>query len=199
MLTLILGGARSGKSDFAQRLAIASGRDVMFVATMQAGDDETRARISAHRATRPPHWRTVEAPRNVLGALESNAGHHSFVVVDCLTLWVSNLLIEHLGEAEAESALDATRALDAIADSVSALVQWCAVSTDEIVFVSNEVGLGVVPPYPLGRAYRDALGATNRTIASRADGIYWLTAGLALELKSLGALPVEAFGEIVEP
>jgi adenosylcobinamide kinase/adenosylcobinamide-phosphate guanylyltransferase len=193
MLTLILGGARSGKSDLAERLALASGRDVTFIATMEAGDAETGARIAAHRESRPPGWRTIEAPRDLLRAIELGAADGSFVIVDCITLWVSNLLIDQPGGDERSSLEGVAAAADSVSRSVTGLLDHCANSDAYFAFVSNEVGLGVVPAYPLGRVYRDVLGATNRAIAVRADRVYWLTAGLALELKSLGAVPVETF------
>lgn len=183
MFTLILGGARSGKSGLALRLAAASGRDVLFVATMEAGDEETRARIEAHRAERPALWRTVEAPIEVVAALRAHARRGGFVIVDCVTLWVSNMLIAAGGEADG---------LDA---AVAGFIAWAAAYDGEIAVVSNEVGMGVVPAYPLGRAFRDALGSANQAIAARADRVHYLVAGLALELKSSGAAPPDAFGE----
>ncbi len=197
MLTLILGGARSGKSDLAQRLAIASVRDVLFLATMQPGDDETRARVAAHRAERPPAWQTIEEPLDIVRALDANAPRAAFVIVDCLTLWITNLLLNELpgDDADGSSLADAARALDVIRGRTSQLLDWAAAYDGEISIVSNEVGMGVVPAYPLGRIFRDALGSANRTIAEGADRVYYLVAGLALEMKSLGALPLDAFGE----
>src|SRR6266571_4379187 len=159
MLTLILGGARSGKSDFALKLASSSGRGVLFLATMEPGDDETRARIVAHRAQRPREWRTIEEPRAVVEALRRNARAGDFVLLDCITLWVSNLLIDAAGAEPDADAL--THAASNVKSQIVALVEWALSFDGEVVFVSNEVGLGVVPAYPLGRAFRDALGAAN--------------------------------------
>ncbi len=194
MLTLILGGARSGKSDLALRLAAASGRHVLFVATMEPGDEEMRARIEAHRAQRPETWRTVEEPRDVVAALKREARDGDFVLIDCLTLLVSNLLLEAVGpvdridddSAPASAATEVVRATAALVDSANSF-------DGEIAIVSNEVGLGVVPPYPLGRVFRDALGAANRLIAARADHVYYLVAGLVLDVSALGAVPLERF------
>jgi adenosylcobinamide kinase/adenosylcobinamide-phosphate guanylyltransferase len=196
MLTLILGGARSGKSDLAQRLAAASGRDVLFVATMQPGDDETRARVAAHRAARPPTWRTAEESVDLLAALERNARSGDFVVVDCVTLWISNLLLARLGDGDAIPWSEADAAIDEARAAVDHIVEWAAAFGGDVVFVSNEVGAGVVPAYALGRAFRDALGAGNRAIARRADRVYYLVAGLTLDVTALGALPVESLGGI---
>ena len=195
MLTLIIGGARSGKSGLAQRLAEATGRDVLFLATMQPLDDELRARVEAHRADRPPHWRTVEEPRDVLRALRDHARPGHAVVVDCATLWISNLLIDALGDA---SAATATQLDAAVADAVAtadALAVWAEGFDGRVFIVSNEVGAGVVPPYPLGRAFRDALGGANHALACRAAHVHAAVAGLVVDLRALGALPIEAFLE----
>lgn len=195
MLTLILGGARSGKSDLAERLAAASGRPVLFVATMEPGDDETRARIAAHRAQRPATWRTVEEPLDVLGALRTHAAAGDFIIVDCATLWVSNLLLAQVSDID-DIAPKAARAMIDDADvRARELVEWCMSLDGHVVVVSNEVGAGIVPTYPLGRVFRDALGAVNRTVAERADRVYYLVAGLALELKARGATTLKTFSE----
>jgi adenosylcobinamide kinase/adenosylcobinamide-phosphate guanylyltransferase len=195
MLTLILGGARSGKSDLGERLARASGRDVLFVATMQRGDDEMRARIEAHRASRQDAWRTVEEPREVLGALRRHTRPGGFALLDCVTLWVSNLLLARIDDIDRIAPEDAAAALDDVVSRAVALAAWSAGYDGEVVAISNEVGLGLVPPYPLGRIFRDALGAANRTLASRAACVYCTVAGLALDVKALGARPIETFEE----
>lgn len=193
MLTLILGGARGGKSALAERLAAASGRPVLFVATMEPGDDETRARIAAHRASRPPGWRTVEEPIALLDALgQSRPG--DFIIIDCITLWVSNLLLSGIGDADTATAGEIHAAVAATLPLAAQLAAWCAAFDGEVAVVSNEVGAGVVPAYPLGRAFRDAIGTANRALAARADRVYYAIAGLALEIKSLGAVPIEPSG-----
>ena len=194
MLTLILGGARSGKSDLAERLAAASGRPVLFVATMEPGDDETRARIATHQAGRPATWRTVEEPLDVHGVLRSLARNGDFVIIDCVTLWVTNLLLARTSDID-DIAPDASRSMihEILACAVN-LAECCAAFDGEVAVVSNEVGAGVVPPYPLGRVFRDALGTANRTLAEHSDRAYYLVAGLALELKSLGARTLDTFG-----
>jgi adenosylcobinamide kinase/adenosylcobinamide-phosphate guanylyltransferase len=191
MLTLILGGARSGKSALAERLAAASGRPVLFIATLEPGDDEMRARIAAHRRARPATWRTVEEPLVALDAATAHARAGDFVLLDCVTLWVSNLILSRTGN-HGDDADDETTA-EAVA-SVRGFAEWASGFDGDVAAVSNEVGMGLVPPYPLGRAFRDALGAANREIAARADRVYYVVAGLALELRSLGAAPLDAFG-----
>jgi len=191
MLTLIIGGARSGKSDLAARLAGASGGPVLVLATMAPGDDEMRARIEAHRAARPAGWRTVEEPLRVVEALRAAVRPGDTVLIDCMTLWVSNLLMEALPDPDHAEAAAMAAAVDGAVAAVRALVSWADGHAADVIVVSNEVGLGLVPPYPLGRAFRDALGAGNRVVAERADRVYAIVAGLALELKALGAVPLD--------
>jgi len=176
-LTLILGGARSGKSSHAQKLAAERGRAVLYVATAEAGDDEMAARIAAHRAERPAHWRTLEAPRSVAAAIRSGAGDCEVIVIDCLTLLAGNIigpLPEPVTIESAEFALNA---------EVDGLIAAYRDSVAEWIVVSNEVGLGLVPPYPLGRVYRDALGRANQQLASVADAVLFMVAGLPLKVK----------------
>jgi adenosylcobinamide kinase / adenosylcobinamide-phosphate guanylyltransferase len=172
-LTLILGGARSGKSTFAQRQAERLGGRVLYVATAEPGDDEMAARIAAHRAERPAAWTTLEAPRQV-GAAIRQAAPADVVVVDCLTLLANNVIVPSPEPAQAEAAL-----LAEIADLLAAY----RASAAEWLVVSNEVGLGLVPAYPLGRVYRDALGRANQLVASAADHVLLMVAGLPLAVK----------------
>jgi adenosyl cobinamide kinase/adenosyl cobinamide phosphate guanylyltransferase len=173
---LLLGGARSGKSAAAVRLAQASGLPVTFIATAQAGDDEMAARIASHRARRPASWVTLEAPLDLQGALRAaDSGH--FLIVDCLTLWVSNLLGARRMDAEID--LEGARA--------AALLKG-----RRAVVVSNEVGLGIVPANELGRRYRDLLGGVNATFAEAASRSLFLVAGRALSLAPLDSLPADS-------
>ena len=180
-LTLITGGARSGKSSFAENLA-KQGNRVLFVATAEALDEDMARRIAAHQSSRPAEWDTLEEPRNLADAIRDTIRHdapeYDTVVVDCLTMWVSNLLLFYEGKFDAEA-----RIISAATD----MLEVCDASPARWVFVTNEVGLGIVPSSSLGRAYRDALGRVNSLMASRADKVYLMAAGLALELKALGA------------
>lgn len=192
MLTLILGGARSGKSDLAQRLALTSGAAVTFIATMEPGDDELRAKVAAHRASRPGDWLTVEEPLAVEDAIAR--APTGTVVVDCLTLWVTNLLLARI-DPEHDVVPDAPALTAEISGRAAALARAALAHDGDVIAVSNEVGLGLVPPYAAGRVFRDALGAVNREMAARADRVYLAVAGLVLDLRALGALPLDAFGE----
>jgi adenosyl cobinamide kinase/adenosyl cobinamide phosphate guanylyltransferase len=165
-LTLLLGGARAGKSTRALALASGAAR-VLFVATAEARDDEMTARIAAHRLERPAHWDTLEEPTNVAAALAAYGGKYDVVVVDCLTLWVSNLMAGGLDvPARVEELIESYRRGDA---------SW--------IVVSNEVGMGIVPDNALARTYRDALGTANRLVAAAADHVELLVAGLPVRLK----------------
>ena len=193
MWTLILGGARSGKSDLAVRLAAAQG-DVLFVATMEPLDEEMEHRIDAHRASRPPHWQTIEVPLAVTASIK-NASPHACVVIDCVTLWVSNVLLARVDTPDDIAPDVADRAAQDAVLAVHEFVDWASGFDGEVIVVSNEAGMGVVPAHPLGRLFRDALGTANGIIAARADRVYYLVAGLALELKALGARPLRELGE----
>jgi adenosylcobinamide kinase / adenosylcobinamide-phosphate guanylyltransferase len=168
---LLLGGARSGKSRAAVDLALGSQREVVFVATATAGDDDMAARIARHRGERPAQWRTIEAPLDLAGAIAA-AADDSMVIVDCVTLWVTNLLLADIDEF-------------AIAERAAELADLLAGRAGPSVVVSNEVGLGVVPEYELGRRFRDALGRANIAFANRAVRSAMLIAGRALPLRSL--------------
>ena len=176
-LTLILGGARSGKSDHAQRLAQQRSESVLFVATAEAGDEEMAARIAEHRAARAGHWQTLEAARDLGESIRQHQPQAELVLIDCLTLLASNVLTslpETVSPQEAEAALD--REIDLIMETYAA-------SRAEWIVISNEVGSGIVPPYALGRSYRDALGRANSRLARAADEVILLVAGLPLVLK----------------
>ena len=179
-LILVLGGARSGKSSFAQQLAHELGGErVLFVATAGAGDEEMRRRIEKHRRERPPEWRTLEAQRDVGQAILDHAGEPGVILVDCLTLLVSNLLVD----ADDPFAADVEAQVMAEVEGLEACVEQ---QSGYLIVVSNEVGLGLVPPYPLGRAYRDLLGRANHVLARRADDVYMLVAGIPVRIKGPG-------------
>jgi adenosylcobinamide kinase/adenosylcobinamide-phosphate guanylyltransferase len=193
-LILVTGGARAGKSTFAEQLArrLGGDRGVCFVATAEPGDDEMRARIAAHRAARPPGWRTVEAPRG-LGAALAGLGSPPAVravLLDCLTLLVSNVLL-----AQPESAHTAEAAWPAVEAEVDDLIRFAAQTDTDTIVVTNEVGLGIVPASPVARAYRDLLGRANQRLASASAFVYLLVSGLPVEIKGLACpLPGPAGG-----
>lgn len=176
-LILVLGGARSGKSAFAERLAgELAGNSVLYVATAEAGDDEMRQRIEAHQRQRPQSWRTLEAQRDVGAAIENAVGDAGAVLVDCLTLLVANPLMadEEAPHSDPETAVLA---------EVDSLIASAKRLGGTVVVVSNEVGMGLVPLYPMGRAYRDLLGQANQVVARRADEVYLLVAGIPVKIK----------------
>jgi adenosylcobinamide kinase/adenosylcobinamide-phosphate guanylyltransferase len=166
-VALVLGGARSGKSAYAEKLVAESGLTPVYIATAEARDAEMAERIAEHRAQRDPAWRTVEAPQALEAALGESAGEGRAVLVDCLTLWLSNLMFSGADiEARTHSLCEAARRLPGLT-----------------VFVSNEVGLGLVPDTPLGRRFRDAQGRLNQAVAAIADRVVFMAAGLPLVLK----------------
>ncbi len=173
-LTLFLGGARSGKSDLAQSLARQRGGDrVLFVASGQPLDDEMKGRIDHHREARPEVWRTIEAPRNIAAALRT-VPSEKVVLLDCVTLWVSNVLLA-----------DEARAVENMTSELEDLLAWHRAGESDLIVVSNEVGMGLVPSTELGRDFRDLLGYVNQRLAAAADDVYLLVAGLPIELKAL--------------
>ena len=175
-LTLILGGARSGKSQHAQQLAVESGKAVLFVATAEAGDQEMAERIEAHRLSRPQAWETLEAALGVGKAiLERNPS--GLVLMDCLTLLASNVLGQF---SEPYQPREYGAALD---DEIEGLLEAYRQTRAEWLVISNEVGLGVVPATPAGRLYRDALGRANQRVAQDADEVVLMVAGLAVKIK----------------
>ncbi|MDE0199144.1 MAG: bifunctional adenosylcobinamide kinase/adenosylcobinamide-phosphate guanylyltransferase [Caldilineaceae bacterium] len=178
-LILILGGARSGKSAEAVRIARerTDGR-VLFVATAEPGDDEMRLRIEKHRGERPAHWHTLEAPRRVGKAIGRQSEEYSTIVVDCITLLVSNLLVDG-PDPYAEAVRNSVeQEIAEVVKAVKAMPDAC-----RMIVVSNEVGTGMAPLTPLGRAFRDLVGQANQTLAAAADRAVLMVAGIPLVLK----------------
>lgn len=163
---LITGGARSGKSTQAERMTLALGRPAIYIATAQAHDTEMSNRIALHQSRRDADWRTVEAPRDLIGALRETDGTEPRLV-DCLTLWLTNLMLAD------EDWQAATQALAAELAHQSA----------PVVFVTNEVGAGIVPENALARAFRDAAGLVNQRIADACDELWFCVAGYPLKVK----------------
>ncbi len=170
---LILGGARSGKSHYAQQLASELGKDVLFVATGEALDAEMQKRIENHKKSRPASWETVEISNNI-GQNLSRYKKHRVILIDCLTLLVANILgpCQHPELAEKE-----------VTAEIEALGRIMETSHAHFIIVSNEVGLGIVPDNPLARIYRDLLGRTNQMIAQLCSEVYLMTAGIPLKIK----------------
>ncbi len=178
---LVLGGARCGKSRYAQALAENLSKGVLYLATATPGDREMEERIARHRAMRPSHWRTLEAPLRLAESLTDALGDAEVVLLDCVTLLVSNLMMQGL---EDEDSL--------VRGAVSELEGVLGLQKKRgftLIVVSNEVGTGIVPPYPMGRVFRDAMGRVNQWLASRADDVVLVVAGLPLPLKRDG-IPV---------
>ena len=164
--TLVLGGARSGKSVYAEKLLEESGKPMVYIATGEARDDEMIERIFQHQARRGAEWTTIEAPLDVCGAL-LEAGSGKIILLDCITLWVANMMAVELNiEAEVHKFCD-----------------LLAVSDSDVVIVSNEVGLGIVPDNTLARKFRDEAGRANQMIANACDRVVFIAAGQALLMK----------------
>nr|WP_210382264.1 bifunctional adenosylcobinamide kinase/adenosylcobinamide-phosphate guanylyltransferase [Jiella sonneratiae] len=167
-ISFVLGGARSGKSAFAERLVSASGLAPVYIATGRAFDAEMDVRIALHRQRRGGDWRTVEAPIDLAGALASEAGPGRMVLVDCLTLWVTNLMLEEH---------------DVEADAAALFERLAAGLAGPVVFVASEVGLGIVPDNAMARRFRDHAGLVNQRVAALADAVHFVAAGLSMQLK----------------
>lgn len=177
-LTLVTGGARAGKSRYAMSL-IPPEQPVTYIATAQALDADMRSRIARHQAERPRGWRTSETPIELAGAvLQAPPGDR--LIVDCLTLWVSNLLLSAPSETDGSDPWYP-------AAEVRGLIDALRTRRPPVVVVTNEVGLGIVPPTPLGRAYRDALGRVNQQLAEAADRVLFIVAGIPMVVKGGGS------------
>ncbi|MCI5076242.1 bifunctional adenosylcobinamide kinase/adenosylcobinamide-phosphate guanylyltransferase [Oricola sp.] len=166
-VTLVLGGARSGKSAFGERMVAESGLTPLYLATSRAYDDEMRDRIRHHVARRGPDWTTVEEPDDLEGAIAREAQPGRAVLVDCLTLWITNLMMADADIAARSTGLCAT----------------LRATTTPVVLISNEVGLGIVPDNAMARAFRDHAGRLHQEIAALADEVYFVAAGLPLKMK----------------
>ena len=178
-LWFVIGGARSGKSTYAKALAQGTGVDVVYLATMEPGDEELRDRVLRHQARRPEGWSTVEEPLHLALALTAVPAT-ACVLIDCVSLWVTNRLLELDDE---EPALSAVAALEAALDAeVDALIEAIRTREGITIAVTNEVGGGLVPPYALGRVYRDVLGRVNQRLSRAADRAWLLVSGRALVL-----------------
>jgi len=166
-VTLVLGGARSGKSSFAESIAQQSGLDKIYLATAEAFDAEMETRISKHQQDRGAGWATVEEPVNLVATLQNHSSEYNIILIDCLTLWLSNLMA---GDTDVDAEVDQ-------------LVSSLAALPGPVILVSNEVGQGIVPENKIARDFRDHAGRLHQRLAAVADTVYFVTAGLAQKLK----------------
>lgn len=173
-IVLILGGARSGKSNHAQELAGQIGGRVLFCATAEALDGEMQSRIEKHRRSRPPGWETIEAGRDIGKVLGRRATKYDAIIIDCITVLVANVMGDGSETEKAESSVSA---------EILGLIRMLKLRQSNYFLVSNEAGSGLVPDNKLGRVYRDELGKVNQLLAAVSDEVYLLTAGIPLKLK----------------
>jgi adenosylcobinamide kinase/adenosylcobinamide-phosphate guanylyltransferase len=166
-IRFVLGGARSGKSAYAESLALKSGGDLVYIATAEIFDEEMEARIDLHRQRRGPEWKLVEAPVDLPQAIRASDGENTVILVDCLSVWTTNLLIHEQDIAQSRDAL-----LETLRDCHGSLV-----------LVASETGLGIVPDNALSRRFRDANGLLNQAVAATADEVFFMIAGIALRIK----------------
>jgi len=176
-MIFVTGGARSGKSSLAEKMARDRGGAVTYIATARAGDDEMAERIASHRQRRPDGWETIEAPEDLPGVVEDAlAACEGTVLVDCLTVYISNVLLSQ-GIASAE------RMRRAVDHEMDRMVEVCRGGNGHVIVVSNEVGMGIVPENTLARTFRDAAGRANQKLASAAEEVYLCVSGIPLKVK----------------
>lgn len=175
-VTLILGGARSGKSALASQLAAQSGKEIIYVATATVLDDEMARRVARHQQERPAHWQSIVAPRELAATITAHATPRHLLLIDCLTLWLCNLLHDENGQT-----LNAPEAV--LAQARHQLLETLKAAPGEIILVANEVGLGIIPMGALNRQFVDEAGRLNQAIAAAAQRVLFVAAGLPLVLK----------------
>ena len=178
---LITGGARSGKSRFAQELALKSGKPVLFVATAEAGDEEMRQRIEEHQKKRPSTWKTLEVTTGVGKEILEKVGGAQVVIVDCITLLVNNIFNQFADQTDEQ--MDAFLVEKEVNREITELIDCINRLDASFIIVTNEVGMGLVPANRMGRLYRDLLGKANQLLAERADEVYLMVAGLPVKVK----------------
>jgi len=182
-MTLLTGGARSGKSTLAEKIAAETGGEILFIATAQALDKEMERRIQLHQESRPEDWKSLEIGENLASVLAKKKLSADLIIIDCITMLVSNVILKHSGSLDEP---DEEAAEDALDQEISSLISYIQKSNSTFILVSNDVGMGLVPPYPVGRLYRDLMGRVNRQLALVADEVYWINAGFVLPLHELG-------------
>jgi adenosylcobinamide kinase/adenosylcobinamide-phosphate guanylyltransferase len=178
--TLVLGGARSGKSAYAEKLAAQSGRTVVYIATARSGDGEMAARIAQHRSDRPQHWCTVEEPLLLADAIRRHGADDTLILVDCLTLWLSNLMFSDGGDYPDVGTI---KLPPLFGEQRAALLDALRNARGDVVLVSNEVGMGIVPMGAVSRCFLDEAGRLNQAVAAVCDRAVFVAAGLPLALK----------------
>lgn len=186
--TLVTGGARSGKSTFAEKYAAHLGLPVIYIATAQVYDDEMARRIEKHRLQRPEHWQVIEEPYAIHNALTEIQNEDAVILVDCVTLWLTNLLLNALKPSPDSDFSEAltSEAEENILSEVQKVALLAQKITPHVIMVTNEVGQGIVPENALARAYRDLAGRANQLLARQADLLYWVIAGYPVEIKKSG-------------
>ena len=179
--TLIIGGARSGKSNYAQELALKCPQPVLFVATAEANDEEMRQRIEEHKKVRPSTWRTLEVTTHIGNRICQEIGEMQTVIVDCVTLLVNNIFSRYFNSSMELG--DATIVEKEVIAEISELVDCISQVDARFIIVTNEVGLGIVPAISMSRLYRDLLGRANQILAQHTDEVYLMVAGLPVKIK----------------
>ncbi|MFC1936326.1 bifunctional adenosylcobinamide kinase/adenosylcobinamide-phosphate guanylyltransferase [Chloroflexota bacterium] len=181
-LTLILGGARSGKSSFAQQVAEESAMEVVYIATARAIDEEMIRRIEKHKQERPKDWKTLEIPISLAERIKKIPIKADIVILDCLTVLVNNIFIENTDDVDnPDQEILEEKGFQEVKDLLSTIKE----SEADWLVVSNEVGFGLVPPYPIGRLYRDVLGGANKLLAKEADEVILIIAGIPMKLQPM--------------
>jgi adenosylcobinamide kinase/adenosylcobinamide-phosphate guanylyltransferase len=176
-VTLVTGGARSGKSTYAQEMAMKAGLPVLFVATAEAGDEDMRKRIEEHKKSRPADWVTLEATSNIGNRIAENIGKARLVIIDCLTLLINNIFMQY------DETTDTDIAEKGVMTEIEELIDCMERTEADFVIVTNETGLGIVPADRVSRLYRDMLGRANQRLAQHADDVYMLIAGIPVAIK----------------
>lgn len=193
MITLIIGGARSGKSTLAEKIANKrGGKEVIYLATAEVRDDEMKERVAKHRLQRPTTWKTIEEPYRVSKRLEV-IDKGKVLLLDCLTVLITNLLLQGSEAGTEEIDFTPSGQEEELMEEIKAIVKVSQEKELDLIIVTNEVGQGLVPPYKLGRLYRDVVGRANQYLASIADKVYLCVAGLPIEIKEIGMKNLDKF------
>ena len=177
---LITGGARSGKSNFAQDMALQKGGNVLFVATAEAGDEEMQRRIKKHKKSRPAEWATLETTGNIGNKIKQNVSDTNLVIIDCITMLINNIFSQYAHQTEP---INSELLEKKVIDEINALTECMNSVSASFIIVTNEIGLGLVPADPSSRLFRDVLGKANQILANNADVVYLMVAGLPLRIK----------------